>query len=96
MTADEFTTIILFAGFNEVNLPQAAQLVDMQIDGYQVSLVFKATGSAATEYRQFYVAFNSGPTDYSQGVLRLLEKIEFSDGTSTAMIYEVYPYDESL
>lgn len=88
-------TILLFAGFNEVALPQGAELVAVQIEGYQVSLRFKIIGGAASEYRQFYVAFNSGPTDYNQGILRLLKKIDFPDGTSTAMIYEVYPYDEN-
>ncbi|GAB3277257.1 hypothetical protein GCM10027347_51150 [Larkinella harenae] len=95
MNPDQSITIILFAGFNEVALPEDAQLVDVQIDGYQASLVFKTKRASANVYRQFYIAFNSAPTDYTQGVLRLLKKIEFSDGTSMAMIYEVYPYEES-
>ncbi|MFD1143630.1 hypothetical protein ACFQ4C_21055 [Larkinella insperata] len=96
MNPDQLTTILLFAGFNEVTLPEGARLLDVHVDGYQVSLAFKTSASAPSVYRQFYVAFNSAPTDYTQGVLRLIKKIDFADGTSTAMIYEVYPYDEEV
>lgn len=95
MNSDFQLTTILFAGFNEVELPKNAQLVAVEVDGYEVSLQFKVEPGQPRVYRQFYVAFNSGPTDYTQGVLRLLKKIDFADGTSTAMIYEVYPYQES-
>ncbi|GAB3335214.1 hypothetical protein GCM10027299_44020 [Larkinella ripae] len=95
MTAARQITIILFAGFNEVALPRDAQLIDVRVDGYEVNLVFKTGGAVATQYRQFYIAFNSSLTDFTQGVLRLLKKIDFADGTSTAMIYEVYPYEEN-
>ncbi|GAB3935268.1 hypothetical protein [Larkinella terrae] len=95
MIPDELNTIILFPGFNEVTLPKDAELIDIRIEGYQVNMLFKTKGEPASVNRQFYAAFNSAPTDYTQGILRLLKKIEFSDGTSMAMIYEVYPYEGS-
>lgn len=86
-------TIILFAGFNEVALPKGAQLGTIETDGYQVSLRIKAGPETELTYRQFYVAFDQMPTDYSQGILRLLKTLPFADGSSSAMVYEVYPYD---
>ncbi|WP_020598065.1 hypothetical protein [Spirosoma panaciterrae] len=85
-------TIILFAGFNEVALPKGAQLGDIETDGFEVSLQVKSGNETEVTYRQFYVAFNQTPTDYNQGILRLLKTIQFSDGTTSAMVYEVYPY----
>lgn len=94
MTTDRLTMIILFAGFNEVVLPKAATLHHIQIKGYEVSLFFTVDRNAEIEYRQFYVAFNNEPTDHDQGILRLLKTVQFPDGTSTAMVYEVYPYEQ--
>ncbi|WP_338870704.1 hypothetical protein WBJ53_23465 [Spirosoma sp. SC4-14] len=92
MAIDPFVSIILFGGFNEVALPRNAQLYEVEVNGYEVSLLFKVDTNVAIEYRQFYVAFNNAPTDYEHGILRLLKRLPFKDGTSIAMIYEVYPY----
>ncbi|GAB4025430.1 hypothetical protein [Spirosoma gilvum] len=88
-------TITLFAGFNEVALPKGSQLGAIEMDGYEVSLQVKSGGETELTYRQFYVAFNQTPTDYNQGILRLLKTLQFSDGTTSAMVYEVYPYQPS-
>lgn len=87
--------ITLFAGFNEVALPKGAQPGTLETNGYEVSLLVKSDPEAGITYRQFYVAFNQTPTDYTQGILRLLKTIQFPNGTSSAMVYEVYPYDPS-
>ncbi|WP_128543361.1 hypothetical protein [Larkinella soli] len=94
MSSESSMTVVLFPGFNEVSLPQDARLSGVETDGYEVSLVFETDPEETFLVRQFYLAFNSGPTDYSQGVLRLLKSISFPDGTSTAMIYEVFPYED--
>ncbi|WP_080056239.1 hypothetical protein [Spirosoma aerolatum] len=88
-------TITLFAGFNEVGLPKGSQLGAIDTDGYEVSLQVKSGSETEITYRQFYVAFNQTPTDYNQGILRLLKTLQFSDGTTSAMVYEVYPYEPS-
>ena len=93
MATDSFVSIILFDGFNEIALPKAATLHQIEINGYEISLQFKTNQESEIEYRNYYVAFNNAPMDYDQGILRLLKAIEFADGTSLAMVYEVYPYE---
>ncbi|UFH54864.1 hypothetical protein [Spirosoma sp. KNUC1025] len=95
MNTDLLITIILFSGFNEVSLPKNAMLYDSDVNGYEVSLRFKAEQDNEIEYRQFYVSFNNVPTDYNEGILHLLRTFQFTDGTSSAMVYEVYPYESS-
>lgn len=95
MSADTLIPIILFDGVNEIALPRHAELHHIAVEGYEVSLLFKASDETETEYRQFYVSFNNAPTDYDQGILRLLTSVEFMDGASLAMVYEVYPYESS-
>lgn len=87
--------ITLFAGFNEVALPREAQLGAIELDGYEVSLLVKSGAETELTYRQFYVAFDQTLIDYTQGILRLLQTLPCPDGTSLAMVYEVYPYNPS-
>ncbi|WP_461080397.1 hypothetical protein [Spirosoma flavus] len=87
--------IILFVGFNEVALPREAQIGAIDLEGYEVSLLVKSGAETELTYRQFYVAFDQAPIDYTQGILRLLKTLQCPDGASLAMVYEVYPYDPS-
>lgn len=88
--------IILYAGFNEIALPKGSQLGAMDTDGYEVGLLVKLASETEMTYRQFYVAFNHTPTDYNQGILRLLKTLQYAQGRSSVMVYEVYPYDSAF
>lgn len=90
MQDDQFLTIILFGGFNEVSLPGDAVLDHVDVTGYELSLHFRTRAEADPVYRRFYVAFNNEPTDYDQGTLRLITSVAFKDGSTVAMLYEVY------
>jgi|GEM_PF-7035838 len=90
MQGDQYLSVILFDGFNEVSLPGDAVLSQVEVQGYEVSLRFRTNGVASPVYRRFYVAFNNAVTDYDQGILRLITSVAFPDGTTVAMVYEVY------